>query len=242
MSSLVPHVYLSELPEKIIQEDIKKHYKVCVHNNSSPPLFNGEKILLLSKFYDDTVKKAANNGFNKIIEISKGSDPISLKSLRYYFSREDKITVSLLSSTVYEHNIAFILTELIYRKLNFSKDEINDIKTAINEATLNAVMHGNLGLSADYKDWEQFTEFYSNLKDGMADDIKSRKRIDYFVNFDNRQVRVTIKDQGLGFCTSDIKGSKKIYPYGRGLKIIRDCVSHFEFSGNGSEITLYFDI
>lgn len=242
MSSLVPHVYLSDLPEKIIHEDIKKHYKVYVHNDSSFPIFNGEKILLLSKFYDDTVKNAANNGFNKIIEISKGSDPISLKSLRCYFSREDKITVSLLSSTVYEHNIAFMLTEFLYRKLDLDKDKINDIKTAINEATLNAIMHGNLGLNANYNDWDQFSEFYKNLRIEIADNIKSRKRIDYFIDFDNHQLVITIKDQGIGFSTSEAKGSETSHPYGRGLKIIKDCVSHFEFSGNGSEITLYFDI
>ena len=101
---------------------------------------------------------------------------------------------------------------------NIEKSELNNLMMAVNEATTNGMLHGNKA------------------------DINKKVIITLAIN--NKQVKVTIKDQGNGFDPSKVPDPttpENIFKRsGRGLFIMKTCMSEvdYKFTPDGTELSL----
>ncbi|MDO8893204.1 MAG: SpoIIE family protein phosphatase [Sulfurimicrobium sp.] len=111
----------------------------------------------------------------------------------------------------------------------------------------NALDHGILNLDSALKFTEDGFELYfetrrqrlANLQQGMLNIDVERLR-----QKNHELLRIHIKDSGKGY---DYKGlslvdSSKPRPYGRGLALVQNLCSQIEHAGNGSEITVYYEL
>jgi len=106
------------------------------------------------------------------------------------------------------------------------KGEYNKLATAIDEILTNALIHGN---------WE------GKKRDDITEKDKDKKiYIDF--EYDEKKIRIVIRDEGKGFDVSKIPDPtqpENIYNYhGRGIFITRSFMDEVKFSKKGNEITL----
>ncbi|MFV2059758.1 MAG: ATP-binding protein, partial [Gammaproteobacteria bacterium] len=119
--------------------------------------------------------------------------------------------------------------------------EPEKIVSGLSELLMNAVEHGNLGISYDEK--QKFI-----MDNNLIDEIKSRlklpeysdKNINVFWEKDNNEIRFIIKDEGLGFSPEkylELDPNRATHPHGRGIAMARMLsFSKLEFVGCGNHV------
>lgn len=122
---------------------------------------------------------------------------------------EHTIEVSLPSKLGYER-IAMDCSASFAGIVGFIQERIEDLKTAVSEACLNAMMHGNKG--------------------------RHEARVIVTMNFENDSFSVSVKDEGTGIpnLPKDPDIEKKVNkmepPNGFGMYLIRQLVDQVEFN------------
>lgn len=120
------------------------------------------------------------------------------------------------------------------------------VRLAVQEAVLNALEHGNLGLESRWKE-----EFRANGEDRFAEVRRERlldpsyagRSVFVSVEFGSGILQVSIRDEGMGFL--NLKGApqaskspQSVSCSGRGLALMSSAVDEVSFDHNGSEVTL----
>jgi phosphoserine phosphatase RsbU/P len=111
----------------------------------------------------------------------------------------------------------------------------------LTELLVNAVEHGNLGISYDEKSelnasgtWE------AEVQRRLALPENAHKRVELVVERFNGELRFTIRDQGKGFDYEkylDVRPERAFDNHGRGIAIARAMsFDRLEYRGNGSEV------
>jgi CheY-like chemotaxis protein/anti-sigma regulatory factor (Ser/Thr protein kinase) len=120
-------------------------------------------------------------------------------------------------------------------------EDLTRIGVALTEALLNAMIHGNLGVSSKLLD-SQPPAFEEEIANRMKDPIVASRQVFVSVRVDAHAAAITIRDQGAGFDVQKVADPTDDagleLSHGRGLLLIRafmDSVSHNE---TGNEITL----
>ncbi|MGK7344376.1 MAG: ATP-binding protein [Candidatus Nitrospinota bacterium M3_3B_026] len=117
------------------------------------------------------------------------------------------------------------------------------IELALDEALANAIYHGNLEAPSGLKetDFERFNEL---ARQRMTQEPYKSRKVEVTYEFDRKQARFTIRDEGPGFNwrAREAVPAGGEEPHGRGLLIIKALTSKVEFGGKGNEITLTFDL
>ncbi|MGO9018686.1 MAG: ATP-binding protein [Syntrophobacteraceae bacterium] len=122
---------------------------------------------------------------------------------------ERTLEVNLPNIIGYER-IAMDCSASFARIIGFTKDRIEDLKTAVSEACLNAMEHGNKG--------------------------RTDARVMLMMTFDDNSFNITISDEGEGIVElpEDPDIEKKIEqlqtPRGLGIFLIKKLVDHVEFN------------
>ena len=120
-------------------------------------------------------------------------------------------------------------------------------RTAIAELLINAIEHGNLDIGYQEKSslclqnaWH--AEVARRLADPRWRDRYGQLQLER----DNRQLRLTIRDQGNGFDFAryfDIDAGRAFDPNGRGIALARRAGAvSMEYLGQGNVVTLHFDL
>ncbi len=148
-------------------------------------------------------------------------------------------------------NIASLNGHVVFKTL----DEINNIACTLanlcpvpeqivrglSELLMNAVEHGNLGISYDEK--QKFL-----LENKLIDEIKNRlslpeymdKNVNVFWEKDGNEIRFIIKDEGKGFNPEkylELDPNRATHPHGRGIAMARMLsFSDVEFVGCGNHV------
>jgi len=128
-----------------------------------------------------------------------------------------------------------------------SEAEVTNLRLALDEALVNAVVHGNLEIPSKVKG-KSFDELlaFNNL-------IKERRQIEPYCNRKVEITRVlkpdsvqfTITDEGPGFdwesLPNDLKDMEVLANHGRGLFLIRAFMTEIQFNEKGNCITMRKD-
>lgn len=134
--------------------------------------------------------------------------------------KEHKIELSLPNEIGYER-IAMASLAAFAKMLGFDSDRIEDLKTAVSEACLNAIAHGNRGLNG--------------------------AKVEVTFNFLNETLIINIKDEGGGIKkypgvpNIDKKIHKEEPPNGLGLYLIEQLMDHVEYkkmTGKGHVVSM----
>jgi anti-sigma regulatory factor (Ser/Thr protein kinase) len=125
------------------------------------------------------------------------------------------------------------------------QSEIPMIRIAIREILINAIEHGNLGISFDEKTRALDDDAYIELVHRLQKDPRLSDRkvtIDY--TLDDEKVVYRISDEGEGFDHPEIfsrdpmNENKKMLAHGRGLFIVRNEFDSIQFNEKGNAVTL----
>jgi two-component system, sensor histidine kinase LadS len=127
----------------------------------------------------------------------------------------------------------------------FPNHEIPLIRVAIREILVNAIEHGNLGISFDEKTTalekgNYFEIIHERQKESTLNDRKLI--IDY--TLDEKKVVYRISDEGLGFDHREIMAldpaseNEKLLTHGRGLFMARNTFDSIEFNDRGNTVIL----
>ncbi len=140
----------------------------------------------------------------------------------------------------HEPLVGYLQAELRKFKLCGDGDLIR-IGTALHEAFINAVEHGNLELNSDLRNDPQGA--YQRLcKQRRQEPPYCDRKVRVLANLTRDEIRITIRDQGRGFDPSGLpdptvpENIGKIS--GRGLLLIRTFMDDVRFNETGNEITL----
>ncbi|HQO34422.1 MAG TPA: ATP-binding protein [bacterium] len=129
-----------------------------------------------------------------------------------YTTAEQKYEISSRLESIYplEQEILEVICSFGY-----SDDEVFGIRLAMDEALINAIMHGNHG--------HEYKRIFVNLQ----------------VN--SEWVEISVRDEGNGFdlsCLFDPTTEEHLHdPHGRGIFLIREFMSEVTFNEIGNQIT-----
>ena len=123
-----------------------------------------------------------------------------------------------------------------------NKNGLIRVGTALHEALVNAIEHGNLEVPSELRDIDD-RKAYQDLLERRRSEMPYRaRRLHVFAKFSQREVVYRIRDEGPGFDTSllpdptDPANFEKVS--GRGLCLIRTFMDEVFFNAAGNEITL----
>lgn len=123
------------------------------------------------------------------------------------------------------------------------------LKTAVQEAIANAVLHGNLEIGTELRDnLKTLDDFTNQVSMRLSDSQFGCRSISIFATLDDDQLRIRVLDQGSGMSPDVFVNSgqrKNIQqmnaPSGRGLHIIRNCTESVTLGASGRELEMVFD-
>ena len=115
------------------------------------------------------------------------------------------------------------------------------IGTALEEALLNALYHGNLGVRSELKEIDH-DEFYKQANERRIALPWSDRRIRVQVRLTLQEMEVSIRDEGDGFDPSKLPDptdpENLDRPCGRGVMLMRAFMDDVRYNPTGNEVTL----
>ncbi|MEK6259611.1 MAG: response regulator [Planctomycetota bacterium] len=115
------------------------------------------------------------------------------------------------------------------------------IGTALEEALLNALYHGNLGVRSELKETDH-DEFYRQANERRITPPWSDRRVRVHVRITSEEMEVTIRDEGNGFDPSKLPDptdpENLDRPCGRGVMLMRAFMDDVLYNATGNEVTL----
>ena len=114
------------------------------------------------------------------------------------------------------------------------------IVAALEEAMLNGMYHGNLGVSSELK--QQGTAFHDTVERRRTQAPYAGRKLHVRSQLTADRVTYTIRDEGAGFDVSSLPDptdpANLEKPSGRGLLLIRCFMDEVTYNATGNEITL----
>ena len=115
------------------------------------------------------------------------------------------------------------------------------IGTALEEALLNSLYHGNLGVRSELKEIDH-DEFYRQAEERRVTPPWSDRRIRVQTQITSEEMEVTIRDEGQGFDPAllpDPTDPENLdRPCGRGVMLMRAFMDEVRYNATGNEVTL----
>ncbi len=202
---------------------------VCDHK------FLGEPVTLQFKL-DPIIENDAVIGIMGFAsEIS--DDPLRdcLEEESLSFTIDNRITIA--------DEVSFRITRNLQKFLPLGK--ISLLRLGIREMIINAIEHGNLGITYEEKTLAQKNQSYHDLlreRQMSAENRNKKVRIDYHLN--ENTISYSIRDEGKGFdCKKYLKLKVKslnsrMLQHGRGILITRSVFDQIQYNEKGNEVHL----
>ena len=122
----------------------------------------------------EALRNAFQTGCTHFVEIS--DEPQQSVTCELY--EDNSRILQLFSKSVYEQPVAQLISqELRVRLADVETNWTENVATALHEALMNAVIHGNLGLSKSFETPEQLAGFDQKIRDKLTDPQFARKPV-----------------------------------------------------------------
>jgi anti-sigma regulatory factor (Ser/Thr protein kinase) len=122
-----------------------------------------------------------------------------------------------------------------------SYEESVRVRIAIEEALMNAVIHGNLEVKSELRECEG-SVFERTIAERLADAAYNRRRVNLRMAGDQRSLRWIIRDEGPGFDVSKIPDprdpERMALASGRGVLLMRAFMDEVHYNSSGNEVEL----
>ncbi len=202
---------------------------VCDH------IFLGEPVTLQFKL-DPIIENDA------VIGVMGFASEISDDPLREYLV-DETLSYTIENRLTIADEVSFRITRNLRKFLPIGR--VNLLRLGIREMIINAIEHGNLGITYEEKTLAQKNQSYHDLlrERQMSDENRHKKvRIDY--RFNEKTIAYTIKDEGKGFdykkfIKLKIKSlNDQMLQHGRGILITRSVFDQIQYNEKGNEVHL----
>ena len=163
-------------------------------------------------------------------------------SIQKYIVRE-RLAIEIGNSLVAAEEVAFRVTGLLGRRLD--QGEAKLVRLALREIIINAIEHGNLGISFREKSEAMIADDYFNLiYRRQQDDVNRDKKvaIDYVLEAGKVTYRIT--DEGRGFDHAAVmrrrseEANGELLPHGRGIQMTMQIFDEIRYNAAGNQVLL----
>lgn len=133
------------------------------------------------------------------------------------------------------------LQQLVGEAWDLDKTERLRLGTAIEEALLNALYHGNLEVGSELKH-DDYSEFNALAEERLQQSPYRDRKVEVTIDLSPRTVEITIRDEGPGFDPhtlpdpSDPENLDRLC--GRGVMLMRSFMSEVRYNDAGNAVTL----
>ncbi|MDH5717617.1 MAG: ATP-binding protein [Spirochaetia bacterium] len=139
------------------------------------------------------------------------------------------------------------IIEIIKRFIGSEKKITMGIRLALYEMLINAMEHGNLGItSKEKKELINSTPNYLEFLNKKAFSVPyNKKKVWFTYHYKNKKISFTIKDEGSGFDTSKISQNKEEFLEGlsgRGIFLSKIQMDSIEYNKIGNSVTMTKDL
>lgn len=131
-----------------------------------------------------------------------------------------QLSLSATSQTAFHQPVADYLATHLADIYKLPASLASDIKTCLQEAVMNAVIHGNLVIKHDEQTRWDFQKYIDKVTHAIKDMELSLKRVSVYVWASDEHITICVADQGKGFNLNQ-PTPYTTSPYGRGLVLIR---------------------
>jgi anti-sigma regulatory factor (Ser/Thr protein kinase) len=158
----------------------------------------------------------------------------------------DDARLCLVVSTraAYHTPVARVFADILANRASLSFDLQERVSTAIQEAMMNAVIHGNLRIEASLRnDIDGLTDLHKRIEQQLLDAKVAQQPITIKARWDEDEVIATIRDSGPGFA-ADRKARSvdgNVSASGRGLAIMQAFCDRIAIEDGGRTTKLSFD-
>ncbi len=130
-------------------------------------------------------------------------------------------------------------------QFDFATDsDLLRVGTALREALINAIDHGNLELASTLKEDNDGREYDVQRRERLQQPPYCERLIHVTMQLNHMEAAFIIRDEGPGFDTRNLPDPTDpeniTRPYGRGLTMIQLFADQVTFNAQGNEITLVF--
>ncbi len=167
-----------------------------------------------------------------------------MKQRIFDFFVEERQTYHIPSELQYTLPLIDLLTEKVAHIGICNQSELMNIRLALDEALVNAIIHGNLEITSQSKGTtlDELVSFNQLVKDRSQQLPFKERRVKVSTHLSPDSVLFSIEDEGKGFDWQMIPESFEdveiLANHGRGLILIRAFMSKVEFNEKGNKITL----
>lgn len=154
--------------------------------------------------------------------------------------------LTVTTRSVYRHSIARVFAGALQGRIALSPDLHQRVHTALQEAMINAMLHGNLGLDASLRDdLQALTVSRAIIEARLASEQIARSLIRVDANWSGTMLYVVVRDNGSGFTKTDVPSEEERLDAGRtgsgrGLMILETLCDRISLLRGGTTIKLGF--
>ncbi len=135
-------------------------------------------------------------------------------------------SLSLTAHSAFTQPVADLFSSCLAERHRLTLSLQEDIKTCLQEAIMNAVIHGSLGIASPDSVQKNFSvnsfqDYMEKVSEKINDNTLGLKRISVYSWSTENHMTICVADQGRGFDINQPAATDPQSPYGRGLELIR---------------------
>jgi len=157
-----------------------------------------------------------------------------------------RLGMTVTAQSVYRYPVAKVFARALQIRLDLSLEIHERVLTALQEAMINAMLHGNLGLdSGPRNDLEGLAASHCVIAARFASEYSARSLIRVQATWTRTRLRVVVRDSGDGFSRNELPSVDERLAAarpgsGRGLMILEALCDHIGIQRRGTVIALNF--
>jgi len=155
------------------------------------------------------------------------------------------LCLHLSTRLAYELELSGLLRATLEQRIGLTDDAGQGVELAVHEALVNAIIHGNLGMSSvDRQTIEGLMQFGAELEARLGDPVLATRLVMIVVSWTDTELTVVITDQGSGYdCADALAPSSEddiARKSGRGLALIQALAHAVTLRDSGRCIEMRF--
>jgi anti-sigma regulatory factor (Ser/Thr protein kinase) len=201
--------------------------------NSTPHFFSLER--------GEDIETILMRPYSNFVEISTRDKIESL--LPSYSGVLADVALSITTFTCYQNNVAICFADMLSKKFDLGEEKKADIKTCLQEAVMNSILHGNLGVGGKLNTVSDFEIHQKKFKHRLTLEEYKNKRIHIHAWDEHKHLKIAVSDEGNGFDLDNVLSKNEQTPpetpHGRGIMFIKSLADELWLGSDGGAQTLY---
>ena len=153
----------------------------------------------------------------------------------------DGLYMALSTASAHALDAAHLFAAALAGRLSLTEEPAHAVETALHEAVVNAIVHGNLGMgSADRETVDGFKRYCAQIETRLSEPERADKWIEIAARWTGAEIAATVTDQGAGYRPGSAGEAGRLEKSGRGLGIVRALARDVRVDEDGRRIRMRF--